>query len=273
MAVPPVVQSCTLLYWNHAVIVSSNPTPTYFKTIHMSPSGRRRSVDSSSSSDSDSKMHRDEKRHRDDKKHHQGEDNSRSLLDHFPHMPGLPAGGSQQHIESPSHAPPPYAPPAAGERLALNTTEAFPAHQAGPHPCIDADGSPVFLGSALFYSTGNTGGRPDSVHPCKIAPHLSPPCRVPYGGGEFEHHGRYDLLPFVPQMMEWVLTSRGQIPQGRRPIEGGVENHGAKLYHAVAKVGNVWVPGKTGAHLVCSAPYTARLVDLCAHVFYRVVVT
>jgi len=223
----------------------------------MSPFGRRRSVDSSSSSssDSDSKMHRDEKHHIDEKKHHGDEhpDNSRSLLDHFPHMPGLPAGSSQQHFQSPSHAPPPYTPPAAGERLALTTTAAFPAHQAGPHPCIDADGSPVFLGSALFYSTGNPqGGGPDSVHPCKIAPHLSPVCRVPYGGGEFEHHGRYDLLPFVPQMMEWVLTSRGQIPQGRRAIEGGVENHGAKLYHAVAKVGNVWVPGKTGTHLVCA---------------------
>jgi hypothetical protein len=208
------------------------------------------------------------KKHHKDKKHHQGEKHlgekhndeeehpDRSLLDHFPHMPGM--GNSQQHLEHPpAYAPPPYTPPASGDRFALTTTGPFPTQQAGPHPCIDADGSPVFIGSALFYSnTGpSTGGRPDSVHPCKIAPHLTPACRVPYGGGEHEHHGRYDLLPFVPQLMEWVLASRGQIPKNRRPIEGGVENHGAKLYHAVAKVGNIWVPGKTGAHLVCTASY------------------
>jgi len=219
----------------------------------MPPFARRRSVDSSSSSnqgDTDSKKYHDDKKHDHGEEHH---DSDRSLGAHFPHMPGFNSHQHLEHHATPSYAPPPYTPPAAGDRIALTTTEAFPAQQAGPHPCIDADGSPVFIGSALFYAAGNanhaSGGRPDSVHPCKIAPHLLPPCRVPYGGGEFEHHGRYDLLPFVPHLMEWVSTSRGQIPPGRRPIEGGVENHGAKLYHAVAKVGNAWVPGKTGSHL------------------------
>ena len=49
--------------------------------------------------------------------------------------------------------------------------------------------------------------------------------------------------------MEFVRTSRGLIPQGRRPVEGGYEENGAKLYHAVAMVNGVRVPGKTGAHL------------------------
>jgi len=208
----------------------------------MPPSSRRRSVDSSSSSsssDSDSKKY-----HKDQKHHHKEDDHDRSLLSH---IPGMPLGSSEQHLDHPpAYTPPGKAP--SGDRIALTFPGAFPTNQAGPHPCIDADGSPVYIGSAI----GSNDPRDplhNAVHPCKIAPHLSPPCRVPYGGGEHEHMGRYDLLPLVQQTMEWVPTSSGRIPQNRFPIEGGFETHGAKLYHALAKVGNVWVPGKTGTHL------------------------
>jgi hypothetical protein len=120
------------------------------------------------------------------------------------------------------------------------------------------DGSPIYFGSALFER---------SVHPCKIGPHLNPHAHVPYGmydtftchplsysfvplgGREQGHHGRYDLLPFDPNTMELVQTSRGEIPHGRRPIEGGYEEDGTKLYHTVALVDNLRVPGKTGTHL------------------------
>ena len=97
------------------------------------------------------------------------------------------------------------------------------------------------MGSALFGS---------SVHPCKIAPHLSPPARVAYGGGEHEHWGRFDLLPINDQTMEWVPASHGKIPPGRRPVEGGYEENGMRLFHAIVYIDNVWVPGKTGEHLV-----------------------
>jgi Protein of unknown function (DUF3421) len=83
---------------------------------------------------------------------------------------------------------------------------------------------------------------------------LHPPCRVPYGGEERQHQGRYDLLPFIPSVMEWVTTSGGRIPEGRRPIEGGYEEDGSKLYHAAVRIGNVIVPGKTGLHLVRIVP-------------------
>jgi hypothetical protein len=132
--------------------------------------------------------------------------------------------------------------PPSGYRVPLTTTSAFPdTQQTGHPPCNDADGvSPIFIGSALF---------PNSVHPCKIAPHLSPFARVPYGGAEYYHHGRYDLLPFDPKTMELVPTSYGRIPHGRYPIEGGYEENGAKLYHAIGRVNGVRVPGKTGVHL------------------------
>ncbi|KAI9461718.1 hypothetical protein BJY52DRAFT_1117082 [Lactarius psammicola] len=136
-------------------------------------------------------------------------------------------------------------PPPSGYRVPLGTPgQPFPGiDRTREAPFTDADGkSPVFLGSAIMQD--------GSVHPCKVAPSLpSAPCRVPFGGGELEHRGRYDLLPFVPDLMEFVLTSRGQVPPGRRPVKGGFEKSGQELYHAVAVINGVRVPGKTGAHL------------------------
>ncbi|KAL0565207.1 hypothetical protein V5O48_016823 [Marasmius crinis-equi] len=164
----------------------------------------------------------------------------------FPQAPGFPQARGADHTGS-SHqqAPSGNSPPSSGYRLPLATTSAFPpSQQTGSPPCQDADGSPVFIGSALLEN---------SVHPCKIVPNLAPPCRVPYGGVEYEHHGRYDLLPLDFNTMEFVPTSHGQIPAGRRPIEGGYEDNGEKLYHAVGVVQGVRVPGKTGTHLYGSS--------------------
>ncbi|KAA1467509.1 hypothetical protein DENSPDRAFT_832582 [Dentipellis sp. KUC8613] len=185
---------------------------------------RRRSPDSGSESDGDNDRKRWEK------------DGQPSFPDPQQHMSQSPHPGEN---------PPAYAPPPpSGYRIPLSTESdaPFPSQaQTRYPPFFDADGtSPVFIGSAIF---------PNAVHPCKIAPNLQPPCRVPYGGGEHEHKGRYDLLPFTPETMEWVRTSRGRIPPGKRPVEGGYEDHGAKLYHAVAMINGVPVPGKTGEHL------------------------
>lgn len=68
--------------------------------------------------------------------------------------------------------------------------------------------------------------------------------------------GRYDLLPITLDM-EWVRTSGKQIPPGRRPVEGGYEENGGKLYHALGNINGVKVPGKCGEHLVCGS-YTLQ---------------
>ena len=152
----------------------------------------------------------------------------------------------------PSRRPAPPTPPASGQRIALTTDTPFPSPSDLPPSSLHDTGGPqqvVYVGSAIFQS---------SVHPCKIASHLTPPVRVPYGGGEHEHQGRFDLLPINDQMMEWVSTSHGQIPTGRRPVEGGYEENGARLFHAIAYINNVWVPGKTGEHLVCMTRRVVR---------------
>jgi len=49
--------------------------------------------------------------------------------------------------------------------------------------------------------------------------------------------------------MEWVHTREGEVPYGRRPVEGGYEESGEKLYHALVHINGIHVPGKTGHHL------------------------
>ncbi|KAG6820941.1 hypothetical protein H0H93_009177 [Arthromyces matolae] len=153
-----------------------------------------------------------------------------------PSIPHAPQG----HVNPAGVAPP----PPSGYRVPLTTTSPFPdAAVAGPVVTYDHSGYPLFVGSALF---------DNSVQPCKIGSHLQPFAFVAFGGAERPHHGRFDLLPFNPQTMEWVRTSYGQVPPGRRPIEGGYEDHGAKLYHGLALVNGVKVPGKAGQHLLTS---------------------
>ncbi|PAV16028.1 hypothetical protein PNOK_0764800 [Pyrrhoderma noxium] len=147
-------------------------------------------------------------------------------------------GNNQISLQSSHQRPPPLS---SGYRVAFITTANGPfsaPEKVGDPPCHDLDGSPIFFGSAFL---------DNSVHPCKVAPHLMPVCRVPYGGGEYEHTGRYDLLPFT-QDTELIPASGGVIPPGRRPVEGGYEN-GIKLYHAVGQIDGVRVPGKCGEHL------------------------
>jgi Protein of unknown function (DUF3421) len=230
----------------------------------MAPSQRRRSIDSSSSS-SESEFSPDTRSN----KKNGGTGTSRSGDDAQPD----PTRGHHEPGHGYGHLPPPpsYSPPStststavqpvqsvpqvppSGYRIPLgipepssspSTPPSFPGiERTREAPFTDADGkSPVFIGSALMQ---------DSVHPCKIVPKIqNHPCRVSYGGTELAHEGRYDLLPFVPALMEFVPTSNGHVPHGRTPVKGGFEQNGTELYHAVAVIDGVKVPGKTGIHLV-----------------------
>ena len=78
---------------------------------------------------------------------------------------------------------------------------------------------------------------------------------VSYGGEEVEHFGQYDLRPYDPELMEWVWSQDGRVPEGKLGVVGGIED-GKVLYHAIAKVPtfwpwdeSVWVPGKAAEYL------------------------
>ncbi|KAJ7618725.1 hypothetical protein FB45DRAFT_170772 [Roridomyces roridus] len=161
--------------------------------------------------------------------------------------------------------------PASGIRVSFNTgapPSPYDLERAGRAPFVDHDHSHIYVGSAVFmHPSSSTSSSPassedeeeldgaahdkniESVHPCRVAPHLNPPCLVPFGGGVIEHFGRYDVLVVDGGKMVWVQSSYGRIPKGYTPVDGGYEITGQKLYHAVANVGGIFVPGKTGPHL------------------------
>ncbi|KAK4048921.1 hypothetical protein OIV83_004477 [Microbotryomycetes sp. JL201] len=129
--------------------------------------------------------------------------------------------------------PPPYnAPsrPAAGLRCPCTTGHVDKLASLGPPPFVDLDGSPVYVVSALL-----EGGK--SVHPAK---YVRGQTMVSYAGREFSH----------------------EVPKGRQPVEGGFEEDGAHLFHAMTNIGEVSVPGKTGTHLVnCATPRLLSNLD------------
>ncbi|KAK4053320.1 hypothetical protein OIO90_003932 [Microbotryomycetes sp. JL221] len=128
--------------------------------------------------------------------------------------------------------------PPAGLRVPCTTGHVDNKAALGQAPFVDLDGAQVYVCSALL-----EGGK--SVHPAK---YVRGQVMVSFGGSEFKHEGRFDVLP-ITQDMEWVATSHGRVPKGRRPVEGGFEENGSHLFHAMTLIGEVPVPGKTGSHL------------------------
>ncbi|TFK98378.1 hypothetical protein BDV98DRAFT_628816 [Pterulicium gracile] len=133
------------------------------------------------------------------------------------------------------------------DRICLHTDAPFPTTQSWiGKPVTSLDGSPIFIGSGYSIS--------DSVQPCTIAPHLKPPLRIPHERGErdLRYSGRYDLLPFDPEQMDWIEALQGQVPEGRVPIVGGYEVYREvvrEVYHALTVFDGSAVAGKTGEHL------------------------
>ncbi|KAH9952426.1 hypothetical protein BC827DRAFT_1255302 [Russula dissimulans] len=108
--------------------------------------------------------------------------------------------------------------PPSGSRILLSSRggPAFPdMGRARGPPFTDLDKLPVFIGSAFLQH---------SVYPCKIA-------------------------------LKKIIGSATCHPPGRYPVKGGFESDGKELYHAVAFIEGIEVPGRTGLHL---SPYGGR---------------
>lgn len=129
-------------------------------------------------------------------------------------------------------------------RLHLKKDDEFPlANGAGAVEWKSASGKPMYLGSAIdFHGT---------VHPCMVVADEVPHCVGTFGGRAEPHQGSYDLLPFNPDIMEWVDSYAGLIPEGREGVVGGYENNRQPLYHAVTNVNGHWWVGKAGPQFVC----------------------
>lgn len=67
--------------------------------------------------------------------------------------------------------------------------------------------------------------------------------------------------------MKWYDAKDGGVPEGREPIQGGYEESGEQLYHALARINGFWVPGKTGVHLKgANFPFAGREVRMVSNV-------
>ncbi|KAH7101012.1 hypothetical protein BKA62DRAFT_639283 [Auriculariales sp. MPI-PUGE-AT-0066] len=133
--------------------------------------------------------------------------------------------------------------------IKLAADQAFPKAAISGHPVtIDYGGQEMFLGLVPI-----DGG----LHPCKVVkqfqaaftPHVQPPARYGYAGAENEWFEDYYLVPFDGSRMEWVSTSHGRPPPGKRPVEGGREADGSPLYHAIGEVDGVRTLGKVSVNL------------------------
>ncbi len=129
----------------------------------------------------------------------------------------------------------------SGFRIQLcSSSTPFPTEDlTGPPTFHDTNGDPIYIGSAIFGT---------SIHPCKIEPHLAVPCSVPFSGRKIAHMECYDLLPFNPNTMEFVLMSQGHFPAGRKLVKGGYNQDGTPLYHGVATLNGIKIPGSISHH-------------------------
>lgn len=148
--------------------------------------------------------------------------------------------------------------------IAPNSNNELPMDSVGPPLLRDGSGHRIFLGSAML-----VGEETHSLHPCRIivSSNTSFSCYVPFNHRDGEHSGRWALLPFDPDQMEWVSASSGDIPAGKLPVDGGYEKDSehsrqCTLHFAQVSVEDKIFLGKTGPHLVRPSLNSWKLLEL-----------
>ncbi|TFK45348.1 hypothetical protein OE88DRAFT_1223907 [Heliocybe sulcata] len=109
--------------------------------------------------------------------------------------------------------------------LYLDTSSLQPGQKyLGPPVAYDADNNPVYLGVVEL-----DGG----MIPCKVNPALSPwPVRAPGPNWqERRPQGRFILLPFDPSTMEWLPSTHGRVPPGKKAVEAGYSADRRTMYY------------------------------------------
>ncbi len=214
----------------------------------MSPDHRRKSIDSSdsdssSSSDSDSCAQEDGKVKK-DKKDKKDKKSKKDKMEHIgaPGFPQLTPPMPQPHFDQQRAAAPIQQAPSSGFRIPLHSVLCLPAAGSRwPAPMPRSRRIPgLHWLCHLRQICPSVQDRASSSYPL-----LGRLWRRRSGATR----GVTISSRSPPDTMEFVRTSQGRVPAGRRPVEGGYEEDGTPLYHAVGVIDGVKVPGKTGAHL------------------------
>ena len=72
----------------------------------------------------------------------------------------------------------------------------------------------------------------------------------------------FDILSLNVELLEFLPTSRGVTPPGRRPVEGSYDAQGRKLYHAMLHFVGRQIPEMCSEYLVSDPCRTAFETDL-----------
>ncbi|VDC06812.1 unnamed protein product [Peniophora sp. CBMAI 1063] len=169
--------------------------------------------------------------------------------------PDSPISAASETLVDTTHVQPHPTIPIRERRVWMHTSRTLPLNLIANAPFVDADGSPVMIGSALVDG---------AVHPCKIT--LSrlgdagfSPVRMAYRGSETVHFGVYEVLEVNEDTMEWVSARDGRLPRGRAPVEGGYDREGRRFYYAVTTIKGFGVPGKASEHDNAHFAYGGRV--------------
>lgn len=129
---------------------------------------------------------------------------------------------------------------AFGPRVRVDAGNVFPDEAVvGVAPFRDLEGRPLYVGTAVL---------DDRAIPCQIDPRALEARRPATRKVRQAEPVRYDVL-VISSSMQWVPAMYGEIPVGRQPVHGGHENSSPHLYHAIARIGNTFIPGKTSPDL------------------------
>ncbi|KAF8757757.1 universal ribosomal protein uL5 family [Rhizoctonia solani] len=135
-------------------------------------------------------------------------------------------------VESPSTR-------AFGTRVRVDVGTTFPDEAVvGVAPFRDTEGRPLYVGTAVL---------DDSAIPCQIDPQTLQFKRPMTRKSRQAQPAR--RVSCGSSSMQWISASFGEIPYGKHPVHGGHENTSPHLYHAIARIGNTFIPGKTSPDL------------------------
>ncbi|KDN42837.1 hypothetical protein RSAG8_06591, partial [Rhizoctonia solani AG-8 WAC10335] len=129
---------------------------------------------------------------------------------------------------------------AFGTRVRVDVGTTFPDEAVvGVAPFRDSEGRPLYVGTAIL---------DDGAIPCQIDPQMFAVKRPTTCKSRQAQPVRYDVL-VISSSMQWIPAAYGEIPYGKQPVHGGHENSSPHLYHAIARIGNTFIPGKTSPDL------------------------
>ncbi|CAE6482087.1 unnamed protein product [Rhizoctonia solani] len=128
---------------------------------------------------------------------------------------------------------------AFGTRVRVDVGTTFPDEAVvGVAPFRDTEGRPLYVGTAVL---------DDRAIPCQIDPQMLEVKRPTTRKSRQAQPVRQVSL--ISSSMQWLPAAYGEIPYGKQPVHGGHENSSPHLYHAIARIGNTFIPGKTSPDL------------------------